>query len=126
MLTMWDVGGQATKLWKHYFDKIDAIIYAIDATADAPLLQKNRVELSKVCKDKALENVPVILMINKVDLLPDGFDEEKLIKSIKLALDIEDLPGRKSCHQLCSAKSSVGVWEGLQQLAEVLETGSNQ
>lgn len=33
MLTMWDVGGQATKLWKHYFDKIDAILFVIDAHA---------------------------------------------------------------------------------------------
>jgi small GTP-binding protein len=33
MLTMWDVGGQATKLWKHYFEKIDAILFVIDANA---------------------------------------------------------------------------------------------
>ena len=31
-LTLWDVGGQATKLWKHYFDKIDAVIFVIDST----------------------------------------------------------------------------------------------
>jgi hypothetical protein len=31
---MWDVGGQATKLWKHYFDHIDAIIFVVDATAN--------------------------------------------------------------------------------------------
>ena len=33
MLTMWDVGGQATKLWKHYFDHIDAIVFVVDSTA---------------------------------------------------------------------------------------------
>ena len=31
---MWDVGGQATKLCKHYFDHIDAIIFVVDATAN--------------------------------------------------------------------------------------------
>ena len=31
-LTFWDVGGQAVRLWKHYFDSIDAIIYVIDST----------------------------------------------------------------------------------------------
>ena len=32
MLTMWDVGGAATKLWKHYYDKIDAIVFVIDSS----------------------------------------------------------------------------------------------
>jgi hypothetical protein len=32
MLTMWDVGGQATKLWKHYFDHIDTIMFVLDAS----------------------------------------------------------------------------------------------
>ena len=30
-LTIWDVGGQATKLWKHYFDSIDGLIFVIDS-----------------------------------------------------------------------------------------------
>ena len=34
LITMWDVGGQATKLWKHYFDHIDAIIYVLDSTCN--------------------------------------------------------------------------------------------
>jgi len=34
ILTMWDVGGQATKLWKHYFEHIDAIIFVVDSTSD--------------------------------------------------------------------------------------------
>ena len=70
-------------------------------------------ELGKVARDQALETVPILVMINKVDLLPEGFDEEKLTKSILNALDIEEMPGRMCCQQLCSAKSSVGVWEGL-------------
>ena len=30
--TLWDVSGQATRLWKHYFDKINAIIFVIDSS----------------------------------------------------------------------------------------------
>lgn len=37
---MWDVGGQATKLWKHYFDKIDAILFVIDSTSEPSKLSK--------------------------------------------------------------------------------------
>jgi GTPase SAR1 family protein len=31
-LTFWDVGGQATKLWKHYFDHIDGVVFVVDST----------------------------------------------------------------------------------------------
>ena len=37
-LTFWDVGGQATKLWKHYFDHIDAVIFVIDSTDEEKLM----------------------------------------------------------------------------------------
>ena len=30
--TLWDVSGQATRLWKHYFDKINAVIFVVDST----------------------------------------------------------------------------------------------
>ena len=29
--TLWDVSGSATRLWKHYFDKIDAVIFVVDS-----------------------------------------------------------------------------------------------
>ena len=28
----WDVGGQATRLWKHYFDTVSALMFVIDCT----------------------------------------------------------------------------------------------
>jgi small GTP-binding protein len=37
-LTFWDVGGQATKLWKHYFDHIDAVIFVLDSTDEEKLI----------------------------------------------------------------------------------------
>ena len=37
-LTFWDVGGQATKLWKHYFDHIDGVIFVVDSTDEEKLL----------------------------------------------------------------------------------------
>jgi len=56
---MWDVGGQATKLWKHYFDKIDAILFVIDAHAaqkdpSGKAMTKSKTELHKMAKDPAL------------------------------------------------------------------------
>ena len=65
---MWDVGGQATKLWKHYFDHIDAIMFVVDAVSDDVRLEKSKKEIVKLTKDPALENVPILLMLNKQDL----------------------------------------------------------
>lgn len=49
-LTMWDVGGQATKLWKHYFDHIDAVIFVVDST-DEEKLMFSKEELDRLIKD---------------------------------------------------------------------------
>jgi GTPase SAR1 family protein len=48
--TLWDVSGQATRLWKHYFDKINAVIFVID-TSDRERIVKAREELHKVLDD---------------------------------------------------------------------------
>jgi ADP-ribosylation factor 1/2 len=63
-LTFWDVGGQATKLWKHYFDSIDMIMFVVDSN-DRERLPKVKSEVRRVLKDKLLEGVPVLFMFNK-------------------------------------------------------------
>ena len=65
MMTMWDVGGQATKLWKHYFDHIDGIIFVVDSCATDKYLTKTKNELNKISNDEALKNVPVLILVNK-------------------------------------------------------------
>lgn len=52
-LTFWDVGGQATKLWKHYFDSVDGLVFVIDST-DSSRMAKAKSELYRVGKDPAL------------------------------------------------------------------------
>ena len=52
-LTMWNVGGQATKLWKHYFDHINAIVFVVDATDEEKLLFAKD-ELNKIKNDESL------------------------------------------------------------------------
>jgi len=81
MLTMWDVGGQATKLWKHYFDKIDAILFVIDANAattdpNGKAMTKSKTELHKMAKDASLCTVPILIMVNKIDLIDDTFTKD--------------------------------------------------
>lgn len=63
-MTMWDVGGQATKLWKHYFDHINAIVFVVDSSDEDKLfLAKD--ELLKLLKDESLAGVPILVFYNK-------------------------------------------------------------
>ena len=65
--TLWDVSGQATRLWKHYFDKINAVIFVIDS-GDRDRLQKAKVLLHRCFTDKDLKDAPILIFANKQDL----------------------------------------------------------
>ena len=73
--TLWDVSGQATRLWKHYFDKINAVIFVIDST-DQDKLPKVTQQLMKVCKDADLGDAPILIFANKQDMI----DKETLMQ----------------------------------------------
>jgi ADP-ribosylation factor protein 6 len=65
--TLWDVSGQATRLWKHYFDKINACIYVIDSS-DQERFAKAKSYLHRVLQDKDLKDAPILIMANKQDV----------------------------------------------------------
>jgi len=68
-LTFWDVGGQATRLWKHYFDSIDGILFVVDASHEGKQrILKARDELHRISRDLCLAGVPYVIMANKTDL----------------------------------------------------------
>ena len=88
--TLWDVSGQATRLWKHYFDKINAIIFVVDST-DPGRLAKVKQQLVKVCNDKELGDAPILLFANKQDatdndnlMTPDQLYDKLGLEDIKL------------------------------------------
>ena len=60
-LTLWDVGGQARKLWKHYYDKVDGLIFVIDST-DKERFSIVKEELMKIMIEPGLEKVPVLII----------------------------------------------------------------
>ena len=62
--TLWDVSGQATRLWKHYFDKIHAVIFVIDS-GDRDRIQKAKVLLHRCFSDKDLKDAPILIYANK-------------------------------------------------------------
>ena len=115
--TLWDVSGQATRLWKHYFDKIHAIIYVIDS-ADKERLAKSKTYLFRVLQDSDLKDAPILIMANKQDI-EGAMTTEEITK--ELGLDQFAAENKKEfCLQSCSAKTGAGVWEGIKQLSETI------
>jgi len=53
--TLWDVGGskQAARLWKHYFDSIDGVLFCVDIT-DKDRLKQAKEMLLRINADAAL------------------------------------------------------------------------
>jgi small GTP-binding protein len=86
-LTLWDVSGSATRLWKHYFDKINAVIYVIDS-ADKERLAKSKTYLYRVMQDKDLAAAPILIMCNKNDL-PGALTAEEIYESLGLEKHLE-------------------------------------
>ena len=82
--TLWDVSGSATRLWKHYFDKIHAVIYVIDSP-DRERLPKSKTYLHRVLGDKDLKDAPILIMANKQDR-PGCMTAEEVWK--ELGLDV--------------------------------------
>ena len=120
-LTFWDVGGQATRLWKHYFDSIDGVFFAIDSS-DKERLVKARDELHRLGRDASLSGVPYVIMINKCDL-----ESRQPLDEILKKLDLEILSKERQVHcQECSALSGEGLWEGLACLVDIFDKQSNK
>ena len=118
--TLWDVSGQATRLWKHYFDKIHAVIFVIDS-GDSERLSKAKTLLHRCFSDKDLAAAPILIFANKQDL-----NEKMSSEEIYDRLEITNVlaSGTKSniLYQTCSAKTGDGVWEGIQKLSDTLKT----
>ena len=116
--TLWDVSGQATRLWKHYFDKIHAVIFVIDS-GDSERISKAKTLLHRCFGDNDLSAAPILIFANKQDL-----DEKMSADEIYERLEITNVlaSGTKAniLYQSCSAKTGDGVWEGIQKLSDCL------
>ena len=56
-LTIWDIGGQEKirKLWRHYYNNVDMIIYVVDSNDDGRL-EESKNELHSIANEDQLKN----------------------------------------------------------------------
>ena len=114
-MTMWDVGGQKKirKLWFHYFENNDALIYVVDS-CDRERIFEAKEELHSILRNHQLSNSKVLILANKQDLknsMSVSQIIEKLeMKSIKQKWNV----------QWCCALRGEGLYEGFDWLSEQL------
>lgn len=67
-LLIWDLGGQSSLrgIWDKYFNEAHAILYVIDSTTSARL-RETSIELDKLMKEPELQDVPILILCNKID-----------------------------------------------------------
>jgi ADP-ribosylation factor protein 1 len=68
-VNIWEMGGgiKMRKLWEHYYEYTDAIIYVVDNSDSERMVQAKEI-LLKVLSDDKLTNCPLLIFANKTDI----------------------------------------------------------
>ena len=108
-LTIWDIGGQEKirKLWRHYYNNIDVVIFVIDSN-DIGRLPEVKEELHQLLSEDQLRKSRVLIYSNKIDL-PDSIDCGDIAKKI----DLNSIKQRWYIQPCCALNETSGIYEGL-------------
>ena len=114
-MMIWDVGGQEKirKLWRHYFQGSNGIIFVVDAS-DHDRLETAADELHRLLLDEELRYASLLILANKQDL-PNAASASHIADKFKLSA----LDGRRDYFvQSCCAVSGEGIYDGLDWLSD--------
>lgn len=116
-LNIWDIGGDESQrdYWTTYFNSADGFFYVIDAS-DAERLEETGESLMFLLGEKELENLPLVILVNKKDLV--GFQGKEFVEDLLVLSDIRD---RKWKIVESSAKTGAGLLEAVEWIVGVLE-----
>lgn len=112
----WDVGGQdkIRRLWKHYYDGTDALIYVVDSS-DTDRIEESRKELAKLLDADELKDASVLVYANKQDM-PQAVNCSRMSE----AMGLHKLRGREWYIQGCCGTNGDGLHAGLDWLVDAL------
>ncbi|RKP29634.1 ARF/SAR superfamily [Metschnikowia bicuspidata] len=70
-VNVWDVGGQSSlrAFWGNYFDKLDVVLWVIDAVSSLKLQELYQELRDKVIRKDQLKGTLFVVLVNKIDLL---------------------------------------------------------
>lgn len=102
IIRFWDLGGAESlhKIWQNYYSESDAVIFVIDGKSWERMGQAKDC-FAKVADNSKLEGVPMMILVNKQDLV----DDDELAAKIKELFNpmIADLGAREAKIAACSA-----------------------
>ena len=112
-MTIWDIGGQdkIRKLWKHYYDKNDAVIFVVDS-CDRDRVSQAAEEIHRLMAEDQLKDSLLLVYLNKQDL-PNAMKSSECIEKLQL----HKLTNRKWYAQPTVARTGDGLYEGLDWLS---------
>merc|ERR1712203_488946 len=115
-MTVWDVGGQdkIRKLWKHYFQGSNALIFVVDST-DRDRVQEAREEMMKIINDDEMRAACLLVFANKQDL-PNAMTATELVAK----LGLQQLRQHEWYIQSCCGTTGEGLYEGVDWLSKTL------
>ncbi|KAK9475765.1 ADP-ribosylation factor family-domain-containing protein [Lipomyces japonicus] len=113
-LNIWDVGGQASlrPFWRNYFEKTDAIIWVVDASA-LDRLHDCKSELDKVLDEDRLTGAGLLILVNKIDILQSTKLREQVLHIVTDTLQITAIKNHNCNVVLCSAYTGENLTEAL-------------
>ena len=114
----WDIGGQDNirKMWHHYFENADAVVYVIDSN-DRMRFKESRRELKRLSEHTYLKNCPFLIFANKQDL-PNAVGTRELENKMNLYEFMRNVPEYKLCGS--TATCGYGIDEGFQWLSDTV------
>eukprot|EP01134_Creolimax_fragrantissima_P002644 CFRG2644T1 len=118
-LVLWDLGGQSDlhSIWEKYYAEAHGIIFVIDAS-DKQALDQSRHAYNKMLQNEDLADVPLLILVNKLDL-PDPVPLADINAQFStFASAIGDRPAR--VHPI-SAMTGDNVKEGVEWLVSCLK-----
>ena len=112
-LSIWDIGGyniyyenKVRKLWTHYSQNTDGIIFVVDST-DKERFEQAKEALSLLIFNDEFKNIPLLVFANKQDL-PMSYLPNNIIE----ILDMGKIKDNKWLVQGASALNGKGLNEG--------------
>ncbi|KAH8044966.1 GTP binding protein [Aureococcus anophagefferens] len=152
-LNVWDIGGQKSirPYWRNYFDQTDALVYVIDS-ADSRRMEETATELGQLAPRRVLRSARAAARFRARaprssgsgaarDARPLGrrgeavgdpraLLREQVRSDERQEEEIEEnvnpvLKGRNFKIQKCSAKTGVGLQDGMEWLVDQLNNGAD-
>lgn len=114
-LNLWDIGGQSSlrPFWGNYFENTNVVVWVIDALATERLNESYKELQQNIILQDRLVGVSLLVMVNKVDEVPEEDGRQLATQVIKLLNLDQEIPLDRWHVHLVSGKTGQGITDAL-------------